>query len=386
MFFALILFFATQAWADLQTSIELHESATLASDFLSISEFTTPGEVRSCSAPANYFTRKKLFVDNLKTAPQFSSVARSKCDEITIYYNKTGQKSAIGYYACGDKVVCSFHNTCENGASDKKCQEDLKNNFERMKSINASSKAEAPKKDLFNPTYKAAIDNVYVAKNYQVNLEVKIPKNATLQGYTCPDKTLSAEQGSSWGVGGWEGRCGQTAATNLLYSLCGHLSPSLVKTGECSREDSAFNDITPGVMPTTMAEDYNDFLQANGCAKKKVTHGYRPNTLVEQYFEGKVTLAQTMKVQESAIEAVVKEGNPHPTMFMIEVPGSKELHWISLEKVYTDAKGVKTVKVNHWGSQYDYPLSEVAKLTLKAGYGDSGVGGIFADLNYVQVK
>ena len=48
--------------------------------------------------------------------------------------------------------------------------------------------------------------------------------------------------------------------------------------------------------------------------------------------------------------------------------------------------GKKFLKVNHWGSQYFYPLEDFAKLTLKASKSETGVGFVFAGLNYVSIK
>jgi hypothetical protein len=214
----------------------------------------------------------------------------------------------------------------------------------------------------------------------------RIPANAQLQEYSCKDASLSAEQGDSWGVGGWEGRCGQTAATNVLYySICQSLSPSLRKTGECSREEGVFNDATPGVHPSTMASDYNDFLALNKCKEKKITHGTKTNTLIDKYLDGEVTLEAVYQHQEAIVTQAIKASPKYPTMFMIEVPGGSELHWVTATDVVT-VNNVSYVKLDHWGRQFQYPLRDFAKLTMKTGWGESGVGFAFSDINYVQAN
>lgn len=380
LLFGMLLFSPSIVLAD-----ELFDSTATAVEILQNSQYTTVGDANSCTLDDTPPSLKELLKKRVASAKTFSKVARVGCDQLTIYRDKNGNRRAIGYYMMGESTR-PFSTSCDAGLSEDGCRKKLSSEFETSKKAGAErSLASLNKKEeiQLQPVFKAVQDNTYVAKPI-VEFTI-IPTNARLRGYTCPDGTLSAEQGDSWGMGGWEGRCGQTAATNLLYSLCGHLSNSLIKTGSCTKEESVFNDYTPGVHPSTMADDYNEFLKASGCTTRKVTRGNVSNSTVSEYLDGKVSLDAAMQKQAELVEKVVNKGKPHPTMFMIEVPGSKELHWVSLNNIYTDPKTKqKMVKVNHWGSQYDYPLSEMAKLTLKASWGSSGVGFAFGDLNYVQ--
>lgn len=303
-----------------------------------------------------------------------------KCQGLTIYLDDKAQRRAIGYYSANG-AVRTFDRACAAGATDADCRNALQKNFNALKTNTTSTEVKKTP-----PTFQpVAIDNTYVAPHSSMALE-RIPANAQLQEYSCKDASLSAEQGDSWGVGGWEGRCGQTAATNVLYySICQSLSPSLRKTGECSREEGVFNDATPGVHPSTMASDYNDFLALNKCKEKKITHGTKTNTLIDKYLDGEVTLEAVYQHQEAIVTQAIKASPKYPTMFMIEVPGGSELHWVTATDVVT-VNNVSYVKLDHWGRQFQYPLRDFAKLTMKTGWGESGVGFAFSDINYVQAN
>jgi hypothetical protein len=212
----------------------------------------------------------------------------------------------------------------------------------------------------------------------------QVPADADLEGYTCGDGTLSAEQGNSWGVGGWEGRCGQTAATNVLYTLCKKVSPSLRKMGVCSREDGVFNDVLPGVLPSTMAADYNEFLSLNDCSERTVTNHRVENAKLKDFYENRSDLSQVLQEQVKMVTSALAK-SPHPTMFMIETSDGPGLHWVTVTGP-EERDGKKFLKINHWGGQYFYPLEDFAKLTLKASKSETGVGFVFAGLNYVSIK
>ncbi len=60
----------------------------------------------------------------------------------------------------------------------------------------------------------------------------------------CKDGTVSYEQPKSTGLGGWEGKCGQTAAANIVYGMCNVPSDPRNQSGTYMR------DFTPGVAPS----------------------------------------------------------------------------------------------------------------------------------------
>ena len=363
----------------------LDDSAAMADTLLSNTELLNPvANIQQCSAvTSGDDTNKQILKKSLAKTAEFStSTSIDKCQGLTIYLDDKAERRAIGYYSANGSVR-TFDRACAAGSSDADCRTALLKNFNALKTTGTTTPTTETKK---SPTgfQPIAIDNTYVATQPAWKLE-SIPAKAQLQGYSCKDGSLSAEQGDSWGVGGWEGRCGQTAATNVLYSICQSLSPSLRKTGECSREDGVFNDATPGVHPATMASDYNDFLVINKCKEKTITHGQKTNTLIDKYLDGEVTLEAVYQQQEALVSQVIKGSPKHPTMFMIEVPGGSELHWVTATEV-VKVNNVSYVKLNHWGKQYQYPLRDFAKLTMKTGWGESGVGFAFSDINYVQAN
>lgn len=374
-----LIIFALISGAEATT---LEDSAAMADTLLSNSELLDPtANIQQCSAvTSGDDTNKQILKKSLAQTPQFSSsVSTDPCQGLTIYLDDKSQRRAIGYYV-SNGAIRTFDRACAAGSTDAACRADLQKNFDALKtSATTTEVKKAPTG--FQPI---AIDNTYVAPKMSWTLD-SIPANAKLQGYSCKDGSLSAEQGDSWGVGGWEGRCGQTAATNVLYSICKSLSPSLRRTGECSREDGVFNDATPGVHPATMASDYNDFLALNKCKEKTITHGKKTNTLIDKYLDGEVTLEAVYQQQEALVAQVIKGSLNYPTMFMIEVPGGSELHWVTATEI-VKVNNVSYVKLNHWGKQYQYPLRDFAKLTMKTGWGESGVGFAFSDINYVQAN
>jgi hypothetical protein len=334
----------------------------------------------SCQAPAEE-TPKAILKKSLQQALPFSGVfSVDSCDEITIYRTGPHDRAAIGYYGRGESAR-PFEVACDRLQSDADCRQRLRQRFRLLQTSGPILGSNQPANPFGVPT--VAIDNTYV---HQPVLPVppQVPADAYLQGYTCGDGTLSAEQGNSWGVGGWEGRCGQTAATNVLYSLCGKISPSLRKRGVCSREDGVFNDVLPGVLPSTMAADYNEFLSLNACTERTVSSRRVENAKLKDFYDNRSSLSQVIEEQMKMVTSALLKST-HPTMFMIETTDGPGLHWVTVTGS-EDRGGKKFLKINHWGGQYFYSLEDFAKLTLKASKSETGVGFVFAGLNYVSIK
>jgi len=369
------LFLTSSAFAD-----PLQDAAVYADVILSDSAVSLQTEM-SCEVPA-VDTPNALLKKSLQGTPSFSkAVVKNPCDEITIYRSGLLDRSAIGYYQSGESLR-PLEVACGERQSDADCRKSLRDRFRQLQSMGPSAGSNKTPATGFGVAPTVAIDNTFVQR--PVFSMQQIPATAKLKGYTCNDGTLSAEQGDSWGMGGWEGRCGQTAATNVLYSLCGKVSPSLRRMGACSREDGVFNDALPGVHPSTMAGDYNDFLSLNDCSERKVTGQRVENAKLDDFYDNRADLTQVIDEQVRMVASAISKSS-HPTMFMIEVPGGPELHWVTVTGV-VEKDGKKFLKINHWGSQYQYPIEDFAKLTLKASKGDSGVGFAFAGLNYVSIK
>ena len=123
------------------------------------------------------------------------------------------------------------------------------------------------------------------------------------------DGSFSWEQPPSRGIAGWEGRCGQTAAANLITTYGNQLvSPEEVI-------DAAW-DGTPGSKPSTVLRAVNTLLPRTGYRRR-------------------------FKLDYSNSLGVVRPAAPIITMLQWD---SVQLHWVTVVD-YND----NWVRFNHWG-------------------------------------
>lgn len=131
------------------------------------------------------------------------------------------------------------------------------------------------------------------------------------------DGTYSWEQPASRGIAGWEGRCGQTAAANLL-TIRGTkwVSPQQVI-------DSAW-DGTPGSKPATLLRAVRKLGPNRGTPDFKLTY-------------------------DKSLSGV----SPSKPIVILLQWDSVQLHWVTL----VSATSTK-VRFNHWGRSQEMPRKE----------------------------
>lgn len=173
----------------------------------------------------------------------------------------------------------------------------------------------------------------------------------------CKDSTVSFVQPSSTGYKGWEGKCGQTAASNILYSYC------KIGASPSSYTDNYLSDYTPGVRPGTLVSGLDDMFALNtDCPREASWHGFSydyESDYIDAIRRGlKANISnqykQVRKVSYSKTKVVT------PVAVLIRVPGGKELHWITIVDIEENKKSCKFI-VNHWDGQYKVDCSKIAK-------------------------
>ena len=177
----------------------------------------------------------------------------------------------------------------------------------------------------------------------------------------CEDNSISYKQPDSEGIGGWEGKCGQTAAANLMRMHCG-----LNKPPESLK--SYFNDSTPGVQPTTLKRGLNTLLSifSPTCPKGgwEVIESTDRNSFLK-------TVSLSLKRDSVGTylwtgfkrRRILKNGSgktvssrkisTSPVAVLISSDGDKKsLHWITVVDMYW-YEGVCRMIYNTWQEQHE---------------------------------
>lgn len=173
----------------------------------------------------------------------------------------------------------------------------------------------------------------------------------------CKDGTVSYVQPASRGIQGWEGRCGQTAASNITYGLCNiSLNPD-------TYINNYFRDISPGVYPSSMSggltelfEVYDSFCPQNKKWKwlyAKTQSAYIDSLRIALKGIGEHSQYQSRKVGSKTVKRI-------PVALLLRDPGSRYLHWVTLVDIEGYGKSCKMV-VNHWNKQYKVPCETMSK-------------------------
>jgi len=179
----------------------------------------------------------------------------------------------------------------------------------------------------------------------------------------CNDGTVSFVQPSSEGWWGAEGKCGQTAVSNIIYMFCKRAAHPKTYV------DHYLGDITPGVRPGTLTDGLNDiFNKLEGC----------PSTDWDTEVENNETnyinqIARSLKTNKSLPNLVKrkrKDGTEiyrRPVSLLIRVPSSKKgLHWVTAVDLVR-SKNSCNIFINHWDDQYKVPCNLMAKWSRGVG-------------------
>lgn len=160
----------------------------------------------------------------------------------------------------------------------------------------------------------------------------------------CDDNTYSFEQPDSRGPGGYEGKCGQTAVSNLIAMNCDvEIAP-----GNC---DTVTKDYTPGSRPSTvigLLNHYRSTKRSNcrGKGRWKIFHSQK------ELFIGDIYRALTHQkiLERERIHFPPREDKyVSPVAILVEMGAP---HWIVIVDMLD--YGTKDCKVifNTWGDQY----------------------------------
>ena len=179
----------------------------------------------------------------------------------------------------------------------------------------------------------------------------------------CKDGSVSFVQPKSDGWNGWEGKCGPTAASNSLYHLCKKgLDPNTYVARYMS-------DATPGVRPGTLRKGLNKIFSLNkeACPENKGWF-YKKLGNTKNFI---ATIKQDLlpKYSHPNIVTLNRNGKSYqrnPVMVLIQNPGDKYLHWVTVVDITSNASKCDFV-VNHWNKQYLVPCAKLALWSGKVG-------------------
>lgn len=192
------------------------------------------------------------------------------------------------------------------------------------------------------------------------------PERSEIKYFICPDKTISHAQPKSRGLNGWEGYCGQTAASNVTSMLCRrHLSPKV--------NDVYGTDLTPGQHSSTMRKSLNRIFtetsQLNTCPKEswKVLINWHENKFLEDIKRDLFEKSLSVKRYRSETDFV--KVTPVPVLMN---SGGLSYHWVTLVDMTDndqDRFGCDVV-VNTWGVQKTLGCEAFVDYSDHTGFGE----------------
>ncbi len=173
----------------------------------------------------------------------------------------------------------------------------------------------------------------------------------------CSDGTVSFLQPDSEGWFGNEGKCGQTAASNVLYMYCGLVGHPKWYS------DRFLSDITPGVRPGTLENGLNTiFSEESACpgGTWRVKTGSSYND-----FLAKIENGLTPKFNHSGLITRTRSSGEKvkrsPVIALLRSPGGQNLHWVTITDILNRTSDSCQLVVNHWDDQYVVPCNKFAR-------------------------
>ncbi|MBD64680.1 MAG: hypothetical protein CME62_05710 [Halobacteriovoraceae bacterium] len=180
----------------------------------------------------------------------------------------------------------------------------------------------------------------------------------------CKDNSVSFIQPKSRGLGGWEGKCGQTFGANTVYYTC----KKIVTPAKYFKR--FFRDITPGVHPQTLSRGLNEVFQTlKGCpefskvqwSSKHAGHTEGFIAQVKQHIIPRYSHINQLQISRNG-----KTYLRNPVAALIVNPGAEYLHWVAIVDVVTKKNQCHFV-VNHWDNQYTVPCYRLAEWSRSVG-------------------
>lgn len=226
----------------------------------------------------------------------------------------------------------------------------------------ALSQENVEKSKLFKYQWKSHTD----CKESMDGLDLVYPERGVVTYSICPDGTISHRQPRSHGLNGWEGYCGQTAASNMTSMICGrHIAPKM--------NDAYAKDITPGQHSSTMKKVLNKIFSEvpakNSCPE---THWIVKvnwhdemflETLKQDLFKGKRKITRTREDGEDVMVT------PIPVLIN---SGGLNYHWVTVVDLIQnnqDRFGCDVV-LNTWGNQKILGCELFVRYSDHTGFGE----------------
>jgi hypothetical protein len=175
----------------------------------------------------------------------------------------------------------------------------------------------------------------------------------------CSDNTLSFSQPFSTGRRGYEGKCGQTAGSNVLFQYCSQkIDPKDL--------NEIMKDITPGVRPKTLTRALNELFEQNvNCPKGSWSTYLFKNR--DDYF---TALAEGFELDPSYhIPALIYLDGPY-------------LHWVTITALKNSQNSQCAVVLNTWNKQYTVPCHVFAEMSHDVVKMTGGAIGKYVQLQF----
>lgn len=224
-------------------------------------------------------------------------------------------------------------------------------------------------------------DQVY----YQNNRDQFFGFNTNKRTYFfgCKDGSVSFEQPRSGGLFGWEGKCGETAISNVLMMTCGRsASPD-------GTIDVRADDYSPGNRPETVTNALNSMADEKGCKGKRWTYYNTADSradFIESIDDGLNAPSSFFRKRDRYTKI---RRAPVPTL--IYKPSDRILHWVTVVDIIGFKKGVEIslqrdckVIYNDWDDQHTTSCGVFAGMAEAVGTAYY-VGGWFLG-KFVRIK
>jgi hypothetical protein len=206
----------------------------------------------------------------------------------------------------------------------------------------------------------------------------KDPLLSSLGVMVCDDNTISFKQPPSPDEWGYEGKCGQTAAANVLAAYCkNYFHPH----NDLNRY---FSDITPGVNPQSLRLGLNQlFYNLPSCPRdfSWSTHNYRS----EKYFLLGLSNGLQLKLGNNYIRERLREDGSkvrRTPVIVLESSDGKTLHWVTIVDMIKTHDKCQVI-INDHGRQRKDSCEKQAARAKKV---EEVLGGIFHPYKLIKLK
>lgn len=205
------------------------------------------------------------------------------------------------------------------------------------------------------------------------------PTRPPAQYNRCADGSISYEQPDSTsflGIDNWNGYCGETSASNILYMHCRVFANPTEYVNRFTR------DITPGTRAGSLSRGLNQMYDQwpRNCPRGEWRHHSGADS-PEEYIR---FLRRGLAREGGSFVRRRQNGSTirrSPVPIMIEVPNqNKALHWVTLVDIqgYDHNSSLADqnscfATINHWGNQYDVPCHRLASWARNTRKGLPGV-------------